>query len=49
MYWFRRKYKEDYELLGEYAIPEMACLMILAMAASWPIMMVVELLKRKNK
>jgi hypothetical protein len=47
IYWFRKYYQEEYVLLGEYAIPEMACLMMLVMAASWPIMMVVELLKKK--
>ena len=47
MYWFRKDYKEEYVLLGEYAIPEMACLMMLAMAASWPIMVIIELLKKK--
>lgn len=48
IYWFRKYYQEEYVLLGEHAIPEMACLMMLVMAAFWPVKMVVELLKKKE-
>ena len=44
VYWFHRDYKEEYSLLGEYAISEIACLFLIGMTVFWPIILFMEVI-----
>jgi sugar phosphate permease len=45
-YWFHRDYKEEYHLLGEYAISEIACLFLVGMTVFWPIILIMEVIEK---
>ena len=47
LYWFHKKYKEDYNVIGNDAISSIACLYMLIMCAFWPIILVIKSIKRK--
>ena len=46
LYWFHKKYKEDYNIVGNDAISSIACLYMLAMCAFWPIVFVMKFIRR---
>ena len=47
-YWFHRDYKEQYHLLGEYAMSEIACLFLIGMTVFWPIILIMEVIEKSS-